>query len=264
MKSSQSALADSPAALRPRCHRQELRSLVYVSVSQTNGGILRNVSESGVAIQMLAAPKVGQAISLRFELLNPRARLETSGRVVWIDQLGLAGVQFRELPQSSRRGLKEWIFTQLLASAERDCSSAMFSCGAVADLPEGICFSSESRPAIRIAQRRSRASDSIRSLTLNFSWWPFDIAAQSFANGIDVLILTCAVLLFTLTSLFTMRALPPWPLALALVAGASAAFLAAYWLLFSFWCGITPGQHLAKLASASESQDEKQTVPRFR
>ena len=248
---------------RPRCHRQELRNIVYVGLTQTNGGILRNVSEAGAAIQMLAAPKIGQTISLRFEMLNPRARIETRGRVMWTDALGLAGVQFSEMTPSSRRLLKEWIFTQLLASAERDCSSAMFSSAGLTQTVEGLSFSQQALPAIKLETNR-RISRASRELgMLRFSWWPFEVAANRFSRWIDGLILACAVLLFTFTSLLTMSALPTWPLGLALVAGAAAAFVAAYWLIFSFLSGMTPGQHLAKLAAAS-GHNMDQDLPRFR
>ena len=64
------------------------------------------------------APLVAnQQVFLRFELSHPKVRVEGTGRVAWVDPMGQAGIQFLTLAQRSRRGLKEWIFTQLLSTA---------------------------------------------------------------------------------------------------------------------------------------------------
>ena len=61
---------------------------------------------------------VNQQVFLRFDLANPRARVEATGRVAWADPVGQAGIEFLLLSQRSRRLLKEWIFIQLLTAAK--------------------------------------------------------------------------------------------------------------------------------------------------
>jgi hypothetical protein len=69
--------------------------------------------------------------------------------------------------------------------------------------------------------------------------------------------------LFSLVSLAMTQLLPAWPIAFALLLGATALLSAAYWMLFTFWTGTTPGAHLAKLAEA-RNQVEEEERPRFR
>src|SRR5215470_4104215 len=71
-------------APRRRQHpRYTLRSLAYVKLDQGNGGIVRDLTESGVAIQAVAPLRRGQEVTLRFDLLSPRARVEARGHVAW-------------------------------------------------------------------------------------------------------------------------------------------------------------------------------------
>jgi hypothetical protein len=244
----------APGASAPhrRHYRQQIRTLVYVNLDQANGGILRNVSEHGVAIQTLAPLREGQKVHLRFELPEPKVRIEATGRAAWTDSLGLTGVQFAALAGRNGRQLKEWLFTQLLAAAQRDCASGMFSPQDAGEL----LFSSRARPAIRLATPAARLRDSSlgRPARLRFPWCPFSISPRSFSGLVDGLILLCAALLFSVTSLAMTHVLPSWPLAVALVAGVTGVFVALYWFLFSFWSGVTPGQRLAQFAGAEKNK----------
>ena len=80
----------------------------------------------GLAIQAVAPLYVNQQVFLRFDLANPRARIEATGRVAWADPVGQAGVEFVLLSPRSRRLLKEWILIQLLASAQNSAGDAAF------------------------------------------------------------------------------------------------------------------------------------------
>lgn len=237
-----------------RHYRHQIRTLVYVNLDQANGGILRNVSEHGVAIQTLAPLRAGQKVHLRFELPEPKVRIEATGQAAWTDSLGLTGVRFAALAGRDGRQLKEWLFTQLLAAAQRDCASGMFSPQDAGEL----LFSSRARPAIRLAAPVARLLDSSlgkpQPARLRFPWCPFSISPKSFAGMVDGLILLCAALLFSVTSLAMTHVLPSWPLAVALVAGVTGVFVAVYWFLFSFWSGVTPGQRLAQFAGAEKNK----------
>jgi hypothetical protein len=245
-----------------RHHRQQIRTLVYVNLDYSNGGILRNVSEDGVAVQALVPLHEGQKVNLRFELPEPRVRIEATGQAAWIDPLGLTGVQFAGLAEPNRRQLKEWLFNQLLASVERDRASGIFS---PQDARE-LSFSSQPRRAIRLGAPVVCLRGKPQPAKLQFPWCPFSISPGSFSALVDGLILLCAALFFSLTSLGMTRVLPSWPLAVALVSGVTGVFVALYWFLFSFWSGVTPGQRLAKLARAgknrvSAAEDDR---PQFR
>src|SRR5258708_12300111 len=84
---------------RRRAHpRQTLRSLAYVKLDQANGGIIRDLTESGMAIQAVAPLQPDQQLNLRFELLSPRVRIDAQGRVAWANSSGQAAIHFLGLP----------------------------------------------------------------------------------------------------------------------------------------------------------------------
>jgi len=229
------------AAHNRRHHfRQAVRSLAYVKVDSSNGGVVRDVSESGIATQPLSPLQPGQKVQLRIDLPGPNLRLETEGRVAWFDPSGQAGIQFLELAPRSRHLLKQWIFAQLLADAYR-------SAGAV---PAELLFSQSSRTAIRLDEGTARsgrlAVERGRSSQLKLLGLPMSL--KSFSTLVDGMVLLCAVLLFSVVALTLTDTLPAWPVATLLLAGATAIFLALYWFLFSFWFGVTPGGRLAELA----------------
>ena len=116
----------SMAALRRnhrRHFRQRIHNLAYINLDYSNGGIIRNVSESGIAIQVVTPIEENQEVQLRFDLLNPRTRVEARARVAWTDNSGQAGLEFLAIAPRSRRQLKEWLFTQ---TARRSFASGLF------------------------------------------------------------------------------------------------------------------------------------------
>ena len=66
-------------ARRRKCPRYTLRSLAYVKLNETNGGIVRDLSESGIAVQAVAPLRPDQLLTLEFDLLSPRIRVEGQG-----------------------------------------------------------------------------------------------------------------------------------------------------------------------------------------
>src|SRR5262245_30257347 len=111
----------------PRRHyRQRIYNLAYVNVNQGNGGIVRDLSESGLAVQTVAALRKGEEVSLQFELFAPRVKMEATGRVAWSTPAGQAGIEFTSIPSRLKRSLKEWIFIQILTSAHNTAWDSMF------------------------------------------------------------------------------------------------------------------------------------------
>ena len=117
-----SGLATSTAVESPfpkhRLHyRHPIPSLIYVRLDEGNGGIIRNISQSGVAIQAVGRLHAGQVVHLRFDLLRPKVRIDATGQVAWANEFGQAGISFLNLPPRPQRALKEWLMTDLLAAA---------------------------------------------------------------------------------------------------------------------------------------------------
>ena len=254
-----------------RHYRHKIRTLAYVNFDSTNGGVLRDVSEFGITAQATAPLHPQHQVRLRFALANPHVRIEATGRVAWTDSLGQAGIEFLDLPQRSRRLLKEWVFTQILAEAY------LFSpCDSVSDHSgrgegtAGLLFSASPRPAIQLEPHAVRSlprNGSAQLRSLGPLWSSISIFSRRLSRLLDSLILVCAVLLFAVMSLAITNILPSWPVVLALAGTVTPVLVAVYWFLFVVWIGTTPGQHLARLAasgSADEMHFEEDDRTRFR
>jgi len=218
-------------AQRRRHHRQKLRNLAYVKVDSSNGGILLDICESGMATRVVAPLCPDQPVHLRVDLPDPRLHFEAEGRVAWIDSTGQSGIELLEFSPRSARLLKEWLFTQFLANAQRLQGNTAAE----------LLFSDTSRPAIRLNRPPAPAQKSLRLL-----WLP--VSASGFARLVDGLALLCAVLLFSVLSLTLIDVLPSWTIAAALLFGVSGIFALLYGFLFSLWFRTTPGTRLAELA----------------
>jgi PilZ domain len=232
----------------PRC---PLRSLSYVRLDQGNGGIIRDLTESGIAIQAVGRLHPEQHIRVAFDLLSPRVRVETMGRVAWSDVNGQGGIEFSELPLRTRRALRDWLLMQMLSSAAVTGRDSMFHS------PEPqLVTSAASRPAIILPEAPPQAEKA------RVRWGLISLSARVFASFLDCVILSCAILLFGVSSLAVMGAMPAWPLAAAFFTTASIIFVAVYSLLFSDWiCRATPGRRLAALAAG---QSVAEPTARFR
>jgi PilZ domain len=230
-------------------HRQKLRSLAYLQFDSQKAGIIRDVSEAGAAVQVLTPFALNRRVRLGLDLPNPRVRFEAEGRVVWTDSLGQAGLEFLDLAPRSRQLLKEWLFTQLLTEAQFWAREER----------EELLFSSPSRTAIRLDEP-ARLSRDVPGI--GFLW--FAVSPLQFSRFVDGLALSCAVLLFSLLTLFLTDALPRWPLAVAFLAGLTAVFGLLYWFVFAVWFGITPGNRLAQLARLEAEKSPKVELQRTR
>jgi hypothetical protein len=260
------AVAPMVQLRRRRHYRLKVQTLVYVNLDHANGGVIRDLTATGMAVQAVSALRPEQPVHVRFDLLGPRLRIEVPGRVTWADSSGRAGIEFLNLPRRSARLLKDWLFTQLLASAHQaQRSSAMFQ-RELAEAAPALRFSTAPRPAIPLRPNEIKLQSAVfakEAQLLQIPWCPIPIASSVFSRAVDGLILAAAVLLFSLVSLAMTQLLPTWPIVFALLLGATALFSAAYWMLFTFWMGTTPGAHLAHLAWA-QSHVEEEERPRFR
>jgi hypothetical protein len=220
-----------------------MRSLAYVRLDQQNGGIIRDLTESGIAMQAVTQLRPGDELALRFDLFSPRVRIETRGRVAWADGSGQAGVAFLDLTPRVRNAVREWILAQMFTAAAASGRDSMF-----APLESQLVLSPAAREAIFVPP--------LQAETAAITWGFLSLSVRNFAVLVDSLVLLCAVLLFSVSAIAFMGDVPPLPLAAALFFAAGSIFVAAYHLIFSeFLCGASPGKRLA-IASSGTTGDE--------
>lgn len=241
------------ARVQRRYYRQRIRSLAYVNLDHANGGIIRDVSEAGIAVQAVAPMRIDERVRIRFELLAPRTRIEAAGRVAWSDASGQAGMEFIGLDPGPKRQLKDWIFTQLLAMAHQSSGTdSIFVHRMPGEEATELRFSSGARSPIRLSEASvsERFEDEEAASLLGINLTP-----ALLTRSVDVLVLLCAVLLFAVLSMSMTSIVPTWPLALALALGVSSAFAGIYYFLFRVWTQRTPGEFLASIALPDEEQE---------
>jgi PilZ domain len=238
--------AEPPVHARRRRHpRYALRSLAYVNLDQANGGIIRDLGESGMAVQAIVPFEPNQLLNLRFDLLAPRVRIESRGQVCWADRSGQGGIQFCGLTPKTRNALKDWLLTQMLSAAAISGRDSIF-----ASADEHLMLSSAPRAPIMLTPR----SEEGELPPVRWGW--FLLSPRNFSLFVDALVIACAILLFSVAALAEMGSMPAWPLAAALGLSSSTIFIAVYQLIFSdLLCGDSPGKRLAWLAVRQNEEE---------
>ena len=117
---------------RRRCLRQTVRAPAFASFDGVSGGMILDLSEEGLSMQVLHRPGAardgnsaagavlgqglapGQRVLMELELPEATAdatpsKLETTGYIAWADALGRAGVRFSDLPADARQRLNQWL-----------------------------------------------------------------------------------------------------------------------------------------------------------
>src|ERR1700739_263276 len=236
--------ATEAVSTKQRLHyRHPVQSLVYVRLDEGNGGIIRNLSQDGAAIQAVGALRCGDLLRLRFDLLNPKTRVDVHAEVAWANPSGQGRTRFLKMPAAITRQINDWIFINLLRGLER--ASPVLNGLSESD---DLILSSASRPAIRLPRRSPRAAEPDPCDGLRLSWWPRPISLPQLAKIMDGLVLFSAVLTFFCVFLAVAHTLPSWPVALAVVGGVSGFLTALYWCLCAaLGCG-TAGVQLARMA----------------
>ncbi|HKN36781.1 MAG TPA: PilZ domain-containing protein [Terriglobales bacterium] len=258
---------------RRQHYRHAVSSLAYVRLDQTNGGVIRDLGESGMAVQAVACLQAGQVVHLRFELLKPRIRIEASGLVAWADATGQAGLRFLDLSPRMRQVVKEWVFTELLAAASELAPSRAPIFGMGEDEYDGLVFSAGPVSAIRLAEPKPHRDaadlevhDQTRAVPVRLSWWPTDISPRTFARFVDSTIVISAVLLFSVIAVETTGVFPTRSVALALAALTTFVLGCVYRYLCATLTGMTVGRRLARLAveGVRWARKPQEEAPRFR
>ncbi len=257
---------------RDRRHfRHGVTSLAYVRVDHANGGIIRNLSESGLAIQAVGRLHPNQVVHLRFELLKPKIRIDATGEVVWADVSGQAGVRFVDLPVRAQHQLRDWILTDLLAIASQfgPNRSPIFSNAVEGERADGLLVSSGAVPSIQVAEADGVIVSGVpdrAEMPVRLSWWPADIYPHTLARFVDSVVVISAVLLFAVIATEATGVFPSWFVAVPIGMGLVLIFGVVYYALFKYLAGATLGSYLARLAAEDtrwiEARDEG--GPRFR
>ena len=90
--------------------RQSIRSLAYVDLGFGNGGIILNVSESGLAVRSVTPLMETSVPKINFRPSATKPAIEVGGEIVWKSEANtMVGIRFLELPEGSRQQIREWI-----------------------------------------------------------------------------------------------------------------------------------------------------------
>ena len=249
-------LSPAPARQARAKHRHELRTLTYVTLDQANGGIVRNLSHEGIAVQAVAALRPRQQVRVRFELRYPRLRVEARGEVTWATLSGQCGIRFLDVSPRMTRQINEWIFGNLLegASLHSERAGSMFAgsmfAGSAVSSPEedGLIVSAAPLKVIELPMRADPLphlrdeGDGVKQVAAKLDWLSQPLSGRTLVWTINTLVVVAALLLFALVFLSVTREPPRRPLALM---GVAAIFVGAlYWGFFQDVRRIEPGDEV--------------------
>jgi len=88
-------------------------SLAYIELGENNGGIIVNLSESGLAVTSAAPLEADGPVRLQFQLPGSSSRLSARGEIRWIgDSKKEVGLHFVEPFEEVRSRIADWISSQ--------------------------------------------------------------------------------------------------------------------------------------------------------
>src|SRR5450432_409976 len=100
-------------------HRTHSPAYARLNASQADSPDLSeilDISEDGMSIQTSSRLEVECNLSLCLDLSETSTSIRTTGRVVWSEASGRAGIRFAKLSDQSRDQLKEWLFVNVLTA----------------------------------------------------------------------------------------------------------------------------------------------------
>lgn len=127
----------SLSSLRAACamvrqdKRRKARAPVHAHATIDYGNVERgkatlvDLAEDGMAVQFGSRVPPTSKIYFQFKLPGQAATVRLSGQVVWQDWNGRAGIQFADVPRSSRRLLNEFLSANLQNAAAADRISSV-------------------------------------------------------------------------------------------------------------------------------------------
>src|SRR5579872_5699158 len=115
--------SEQPRQERRAHPRRRLERLAYVDFGPENGGILIDVSETGLNFQVVGVMIEGQTCHVRFLLPGSDTAFEAKGKITWSNASKHGGgLQFVEISEEAQRGLREWIAMAPEAAPNNDSS----------------------------------------------------------------------------------------------------------------------------------------------
>ena len=263
-----------PAQQARARHRHDLRTLTYVVLDEANGGIVRNLNHEGVAVQAVAALRFGQVVRVRFELRQPRVRVEARGEVVWANSSGQCGIRFLDLPPRMVRQINEWIFGNILDCIPQDSAyiGPIFGSKIQPIIDDGLMVSAAASKVIQLEPRNAAefVDEDLTAPDLGGKphaedWLSKPLSRQSLAWMVDALVMVAAFLLFSLVFLSVSHELPKWPQSLWVGLGIALFVPIFYGGFFHLFGGLSLGSRLARLATLDPQDDEEaEDTDRFR
>jgi len=106
---------------RRRRVRQKVHLPAYASVDGISAGMVLDlneivdISEDGVCIQASSPLKPESTLTISLDLMETKAFVSTTGKVIWSDPRGRHGIQFPEISEKSRQQLKQWLLANAVA-----------------------------------------------------------------------------------------------------------------------------------------------------
>lgn len=104
--------------------RHKVHTPAYASLNGNSTGMvldlneILDISEDGMSIQTSSPLEFKRNLNLCLDLSETKAYIHTSGQVVWSEPSGRSGVRFPEMPDSSLRRLKEWLFLNAITACD--------------------------------------------------------------------------------------------------------------------------------------------------
>jgi PilZ domain len=110
-------IPESKAVDRRVHERRLITPRLYVVLHGSNGdGILNDVSEGGAALDIVGGKPEGEYLLVDFEMPETGQRIEVTGRITWRDETAnKVGLQFMDLPETSRTLIRDWLFVRSVA-----------------------------------------------------------------------------------------------------------------------------------------------------
>jgi hypothetical protein len=100
----------NPRTSERRNHPRKQLWFPCIQLGDDNGGIILDISESGLAMQAVRSLAGDQLTAISFQLSESQTWIETRGRIAWISvSEKMAGVEFIGLPEEARNQIREWI-----------------------------------------------------------------------------------------------------------------------------------------------------------
>lgn len=115
---------------RRRRVRHKVHAPAYASFSGASKGIvldlheILDISENGVAIQCPSQLEPQGSVTLCLDLSGDTGQIFATAVVAWSDGAGRAGLSLRDLPATSLRQLREWLFFNAMVAAANADSTA--------------------------------------------------------------------------------------------------------------------------------------------